>query len=150
VKGIRFVRLIRVIRLFRVAWRVRRLRGRLRRVLRVSGLVAAISTSGALALRMLEPETVGSFSEAMWWSIVTMSTVGYGDISPATPAGRGVAMSMIIVGIAIFGYAVSVLTSVIVEPAEEESEELKAILLRMESRLEQLEAAQRPSNVRKT
>lgn len=137
-QGIRMVRMTRVLRLLRVVWRIRRVRGQLREVIRVAGLVTAVAVSGAGALRMLEPGTVTTFGEAMWWSIVTMSTVGYGDISPVTPAGRGVAMGMIVVGIAIFGYAISVLTSVVVVP--EEDDDLKDILLRMEDRLDRLEA----------
>lgn len=137
--SIRIIRMLRVLRLLRVVWRMRRLRGQMREIVRVSGLVTATAISGAVALRMVEPETVGSFGEAMWWSIVTMSTVGYGDISPVTTTGRNVAVTMIIVGIGIFGYAVSVLTSIMVDP-NDDGEELMNILRRLEGRLERIEA----------
>ena len=48
-------------------------------------------------------------SAAMWWSIVTITTTGYGDMVPATFAGRAVAGLTMIVGLALFG----ILTSVI-------------------------------------
>lgn len=139
-KSIRIIRVVRVLRLLRVVWRMRRLGGQMREIVHVTGLVSATAVSGAVALRMIEPDTVKTFGDSMWWAIVTMSTVGYGDISPQTPAGRGVAVTMIIVGIAIFGYAVSILTSIMVDP--DDSEDVKDILRRIEGRLERLEVGQ--------
>lgn len=46
--------------------------------------------------------TVDSVGDGLWWSVVTMATVGYGDISPNTTAGRVVAVCVMIVGIALF------------------------------------------------
>lgn len=46
-----------------------------------------------------------SFLDALWWSIVTVTTVGYGDISPATSIGRVMAVVLMIFGReAYFGY----------------------------------------------
>lgn len=60
-------------------------------------------TSAALVLRFeAETETVGSYGDALWWSAVTMATVGYGDISPASEWGRVVAILTMIVGIGMF------------------------------------------------
>lgn len=139
-QSVRLVRALRVLRLLRIVWRMRRIKGQLKEILRVTGLVTATAISGAVALRMLEPQTVSSFDEALWWSIVTMSTVGYGDISPVTPTGRLVAMSMIVLGIAIFGYGISVLTSIVVDPEEgAEEESTRALILRLEARILSLE-----------
>lgn len=44
-----------------------------------------------------------SFSNALWWSFVTITTVGYGDISPATPIGRIIAGLIMVVGIGFLG-----------------------------------------------
>ena len=44
------------------------------------------------------------FQDALWWSIVTMTTVGYGDISPATPGGRAIAIVVMLSGIGAFGF----------------------------------------------
>lgn len=139
-QSVRLIRVFRVLRLLRVVWRMRRIRGRIREVVYMAGLVAAMAVSGAFALRMTEPETVSSFEDAMWWSIVTMSTVGYGDIAPTTAAGRAVAMTLIFLGIATFGYAISVVTSLM---TTSEDEEILAVLHRIESRLERVEARQR-------
>ena len=47
--------------------------------------------------------TIESFSDALWWSVVTATTVGYGDMTPITPVGRGVAIMLMLVGIGLFG-----------------------------------------------
>jgi voltage-gated potassium channel len=44
-----------------------------------------------------------SFQDALWWALVTMATVGYGDVYPVTTAGRVIAAFTMIVGISAFG-----------------------------------------------
>jgi voltage-gated potassium channel len=56
--------------------------------------------------------------EGLYWSIVTISTVGYGDITPTTPAGRAIATLTIAAGIAVYAGIVSVAAGAIVESAE--------------------------------
>jgi voltage-gated potassium channel len=46
---------------------------------------------------------VDSFGDALWWSIVTVTTVGYGDIVPGSTGGRIVAFFVMVSGIALFG-----------------------------------------------
>ena len=46
--------------------------------------------------------TISGFGDALWWSAATITTVGYGDISPVTTAGRGVALVTMVVGISTF------------------------------------------------
>jgi len=60
-------------------------------------------TSAALIVRTeSESGVIGSFGDGLWWSAVTIATVGYGDISPKTSAGRAVAGFTMVVGIGMF------------------------------------------------
>jgi len=45
-----------------------------------------------------------SFSDALWWSFVTTTTVGYGDLSPVSGTGRFIASLLMIVGIGLISY----------------------------------------------
>ena len=47
--------------------------------------------------------TITSFREAVWWAIVTTTTVGYGDYTPVTTVGRLIAVAVMIVGIGLIG-----------------------------------------------
>ncbi|WP_289182966.1 potassium channel family protein [uncultured Dubosiella sp.] len=52
-----------------------------------------------------------SFEDALWWSFVTTTTVGYGDLSPASGPGRIVASILMLVGIGLIGSLTSSITS---------------------------------------
>ncbi len=52
-----------------------------------------------------------SFADGIWWAFVTATTVGYGDISPSTLAGRIIASVLMIVGIGLIGSLTSTITA---------------------------------------
>lgn len=59
--------------------------------------------SAALIYRFERDDgVIGSFGDALWWSVVTLATVGYGDIAPKTAAGRAVAVGVMVAGVAMF------------------------------------------------
>lgn len=58
---------------------------------------------------------IDSYSQALWWGVVTITTVGYGDHYPATVAGRLVALGLMIGGIGLIGFVTGSLASWIVE-----------------------------------
>ena len=64
---------------------------------------------------------VETYWDALWWALCTISTVGYGDIVPITGAGRMAGAFLIIVGVMFFLGAVAVLTSAMVDLANEQS-----------------------------
>ncbi|MEA2098651.1 MAG: ion transporter [Campylobacterota bacterium] len=62
---------------------------------------------------------IDTLYDAFYWSIVTISTVGYGDITPTTSAGQLVAMMVIIVGIAVLAFTTSIVVSAFNEKLDE-------------------------------
>jgi voltage-gated potassium channel len=79
---------------------------------------------------------IHNFGDALWWAVVTVTTVGYGDTYPVTSGGRGVAVVLMLVGIGLIGVLTATVASFFVqESAEAEKSELIARLDRIESML---------------
>ncbi len=76
-------------------------------------LTLGLSTLGALAFWIVEPRH-GLF-RSLWWALVTMTTVGYGDISPQTNEGRVVAIVLMFGGVSILGLISATIASYMVE-----------------------------------
>ena len=57
------------------------------------------------------PEEFGSIPKAMWWGIATLTTVGYGDVVPATALGKLLGAVIAILGIGIFALPAGILTA---------------------------------------
>ncbi|WP_294926920.1 ion transporter [Sulfurimonas sp.] len=62
---------------------------------------------------------VNTLFEAIYWAVVTISTVGYGDIAPVTEEGRIVAMFVIVAGIAVFSFTTSLIVTAFTEKLDE-------------------------------
>jgi voltage-gated potassium channel len=58
-----------------------------------------------------QPKAFGSIPAAMWWGIVTLATVGYGDIYPITPLGKLIGSIVVLLGIGLFALPTGVLAS---------------------------------------
>ncbi|AWH94055.1 ion transporter [Dietzia lutea] len=80
------------------------------------------------SLAMLDAErgapgaSIDSYGEALWWSAVTVTTVGYGDYSPVTAVGRAIAVGLMVAGIALLGVITATLASWIVERIGEQGD----------------------------
>jgi voltage-gated potassium channel len=104
-RALRVLRILRLLRAAAVLWRVsatvRAILGTnaLGWVLMATGVVVLL---GAGAVLVAEPD-MGNFGDALWWSVVTSTTVGYGDLAPATMVGRLVAVVLMVVGIGALG-----------------------------------------------
>ncbi|MDB4330141.1 ion transporter [bacterium] len=68
----------------------------------------------------VQPEVFSSIPASMWWAIVTMTTVGYGDMAPVTLLGRLLAIPIFIAGIALFAGFTGIIGTAFVEEFEEE------------------------------
>lgn len=87
-------------------------------------LLVAFSSSGFMYFELAEKPDL-SWADAIWWSMVTMTTVGYGDYFPTTVGGRYViGFPTMLFGISILGYLLSTMASFLIE---ERSKELKGM-----------------------
>ena len=92
-----------------------------------------LTISGALVLQFesKSPDAnITTGGDALWYSIVTITTVGYGDFYPVTAAGRVMGMFIMFAGVGIIGALASILASVLVggsSSAEEEEAEPVAV-----------------------
>jgi voltage-gated potassium channel len=60
--------------------------------------------------RNVQPDKFGTIPQAMWWTIVTLGTVGYGDVVPVTPLGKIVSVFTIVVGFAMIALPVAIVS----------------------------------------
>ncbi len=105
------LRLARVARLVIASKGARQLLDRLGRVALIAG---SVMVAGAVAAYYAEhpvnPE-FATFGDSLWWAIVTLTTVGYGDIVPETTTGRIAAVMIMITGVAVLGLLAGSLAS---------------------------------------
>ena len=57
--------------------------------------------TGAIIISVIEPGSFSNFKNSLWWTIVTMTTVGYGDMAPTTELGRFLAVIIMLFGICL-------------------------------------------------
>lgn len=82
-------------------------------VYRLLWIVLALVVLGGIGMWLFEPDV--NPGNALWWSIVTLTTVGYGDISPTTPGGRVVGVVLMILGIGVLGAFTAQVASLLFE-----------------------------------
>jgi voltage-gated potassium channel len=102
--------------------------------------VLAIIGVGAAAELAFEQHAAGTnihdFGDALWWAIVTVTTVGYGDKYPVSAGGRGVAVVLMLTGIGLVGVLSATVASYFVgQRAEDDMTELHRRLDRIEALL---------------
>lgn len=93
--------------------------------LRISAVYSGVVISASSILMYLvegsvQPEEFGSIPRCLWWSIITVTTVGYGDTYPLTTAGKIVASLAAISGIAVIAIPIGIVSAGFTESINEE------------------------------
>jgi len=100
----------------------------LRFIVVVTGVASLVVLGGGTALWLVEGErpdsTIRSWGDALWWSLTTLTTVGYGDHVPVTAAGRVIAAGVMVTGVAVIG-AVAAIVALVVALRVAQQEERK-------------------------
>jgi voltage-gated potassium channel len=110
-----------------------------------ASLVVAVAAGLIVAVEGDAPDaTIRTYGDGLWWAMTTFATVGYGDKYPVTAAGRGIAVALMLLGIAAFGVITANLAALFVEEQEDEA---KLHLLQLDERLGRMETfLRRPRN----
>jgi voltage-gated potassium channel len=127
-------RLVRIIRLFRVLRAFRslrslgahifasRIRGTFTTISVIALLMIIFSAIAILSVENVPGSNIKTAEDALWWSYVTITTVGYGDKYPVTTLGRLIAAALMTVGVGLFGTFTAFVASWFVEENEDDRE----------------------------
>ncbi|MCH1918315.1 ion transporter [Shewanella sp. A3A] len=157
IEPLRLARLFQILRVIRLIRMSRSLIGMLvkqrRQATLASLMVAMVTIMAFSSVLMLLVENgvpganIKSAEDAIWWSLVTISTVGYGDFYPVTTVGHVIGGVVIICGVSFFGVISGYMASIFVAPDEQEQlasqrkemrEEMDVVLRRMEHNQQQM------------
>ncbi len=104
-----------------------------------------ITVVAGLLVTVVDSETFPSIGSGLWWSVQTVTTVGYGDTVPMSLAGRLVAALVMLVGIGFLTVITASITSTFVSRSRHEPSDAETAmaeqLRQLDSRLERIEAA---------
>ena len=105
---------------------------------------AVITAVGGILMRLLDNEEYPTLGVAMWWALQTVTTIGYGDVTPKELAGRIVAGVVMLEGVALLAITTAVITSTFVTRAAREREDAdtreEQAEVRIEAKLDDLAA----------
>jgi voltage-gated potassium channel len=140
----RQLRVLRLLTVLSVLNRQVRDDARGRVVLYVAGTVTLVGFVAALAVLDAERDAPGAsittFDDALWWTITTISTVGYGDRYPVTAEGRVVAGALMVAGIALLGVVTASIASWFVESVRANDRETERVEAQLAEVLAELKA----------
>lgn len=126
---LRLIRLIRLLRAFRSTKHIvehvfkNKVKGTLTTVTLIAILMLLFSSIAILQFETEPDSNIKTAEEALWWSYVTITTVGYGDKFPVTTEGRVIAAILMTVGVGLFGTFTAYVSSWFIK-GDKEAEEV--------------------------
>lgn len=139
VRGARLLRLLRLLRVasaLNLALGTTRLGAQALTILRIAVIWVAVVVISALGMYLAEfgeNPNVRTFWDALWWAIVTITTVGYGDVSPATAEGRLAAGVLMVLGIAFFSFLTATFTAALTSTSSADKNPLEHRLVELKN-----------------
>lgn len=132
IRIIRLFRLIRVFKLTRYSEALKTLGSVVKHkreellisVMIVSVILFIASTLMYFIENETQPETFGSIPKSLWWGVVTLTTVGYGDVYPVTPVGKILCAVIAFLGVAMFALPAGILASGFAERIHRKKEQV--------------------------
>ena len=103
-----------------------------------------VVVAGGVLIRLLDHSEYSDVWVGMWWALQTVTTVGYGDVTPKNPSGRIIAGFVMLEGIAFLAVTTAAITSTFVARAAKERDSAQAAVeddaeVRIEARLESMD-----------
>ncbi len=134
VPGFRVLRILRFLRVFRIFKATRfilamdrmidaltEVRRELLALVILSSMFVYLAACGIYFFEKdAQPEAFGSIPDSMWWAIVSLTTIGYGDVYPVTPGGKIFTALVALVGVGLIAIPSGLLASVLTEARVEE------------------------------
>jgi voltage-gated potassium channel len=112
-------------------------------------ILLVIILLGSIGILLAEQDQagsqIGSAGEALWWAVVTISTVGYGDFVPVTDAGRIIAGVMILTGVGFFGAISGLMSTFLLRGKSNSEHQIQQLLVEQQKEHKQLK--QQLSNI---
>jgi voltage-gated potassium channel len=150
----RVTRIVRILRLLRGVRSTRvivahlfenRSRGTFATVALITFVLIVFSSIAVLNVETGPDSTIRTAEDALWWSLATVTTVGYGDVYPRTTMGHIVAAMLMIAGVALFGtFTATVASFFVQQDNRREDEKLDEVVRKLDAlsgRLEQMSQA---------
>jgi voltage-gated potassium channel len=118
-------------------------------VRRAARIIASVTVSvtivAAVLIHFTDRQTFPNIGDSLWWAIQTVTTVGYGDLVPASTGGRLVAALVMLIGIGFLTVITAAITSTFIETARKRmegntSDAISTKLDQISTRLEMIEA----------
>lgn len=83
----------------------------------IAAVTVAVTLVGGVLVRLTDPASIQDIQSGFWWSLQTVTTVGYGDVVPASIAGRATAAVVMLAGLSFVAVTTAAVTNAFVEAA---------------------------------